>query len=149
TARIDAGSLTSRRQWSTHNSVSGLRRRSRAPRGPGWRRACTAVARAPSNRDTRRLRMPFAASGGVQLYYEDSGAGTPAVFAHEFGADLRSWEPQVRFFSRRYRCVTYNARGYPPSGVPTELTAYSQAIAALDLAAVVTHLRLAPAHVVG
>ena len=42
----------------------------------------------------------------------------PIVFVHEFGADHREWESQVRHFSRQYRCITYNARGYPPSEVP-------------------------------
>ena len=54
----------------------------------------------------------------VELYYEEVGSGTPIVFVHEFAGDYRSWEPQMRYFSRRYRCIAYNARGYPPSAVP-------------------------------
>src|SRR5438128_9826798 len=77
--------------------------------------------------------MPFASSNGASLYYEATGAGFPLVFVHEFGGDYRSWEPQVRYFSRRYLCVTYNARGYPPSDVPKEPSAYSQAIAPGEL----------------
>jgi len=55
---------------------------------------------------------------GVQLYYEATGSGAPVVFVHEFAGDYRSWEPQVRYFSRRYRCIAFNARGWPPSEVP-------------------------------
>jgi pimeloyl-ACP methyl ester carboxylesterase len=55
---------------------------------------------------------------GVKLYYEETGSGTPVVFVHEFAGDLRSYEPQVRYFSRRYRCVVYNARGYPSVDAP-------------------------------
>ena len=55
---------------------------------------------------------------GVKLYYEEVGAGMPIVFVHEFAGDIRSWEPQMRYFGRRYRCIAYNARGYPPSDVP-------------------------------
>ena len=63
--------------------------------------------------------MPFATTNdGVRLHYEETGAGTAIVFVHEFAGDHRSWEPQLRHFSRRYRCVAYNARGYPPSDVP-------------------------------
>jgi pimeloyl-ACP methyl ester carboxylesterase len=63
--------------------------------------------------------MPtLSADDGVKLYYEEAGSGAPIVLVHEFGGDHRSWEPQVRYFSRRYRCVAYNARGYPPSDVP-------------------------------
>lgn len=86
---------------------------------------------------------------GVRLYYEETGAGVPLVFVHEFAGDHRSWEPQVRYFSRRYRCVTYNARGYPPSDVPDDVSLYSQQIATDDVAAVMRHLGIAKAHIVG
>ncbi len=93
--------------------------------------------------------MPEIQVNGVQLYYEITGKGAPIVFVHEFAGDLTSWEPQVRYFSRRYRVVTYDARGYPPSSVPDDPSCYSQDIAANDLARIITTLRLAPAHVVG
>jgi pimeloyl-ACP methyl ester carboxylesterase len=93
--------------------------------------------------------MPYANSGGVKLYYEEAGKGVPIVFVHEFSHDLRSWEPQLRYFSRRYRCIAYNARGYPPSDVPAARSAYSQAIAAGDIAGVMRHLGIARAHVIG
>ena len=53
-----------------------------------------------------------------KLYYEEVGAGVPIVFVHEFAGDCRSWEPQLRHFGQRYRCIAYNARGFPPSDVP-------------------------------
>ena len=45
---------------------------------------------------------------GVRLYYEETGSGAPIVFVHEFADDYRSFEPQIRYFARRYRCVAYN-----------------------------------------
>ncbi len=93
--------------------------------------------------------MPYANSGDARLYYEETGKGTPIVFVHEFADDLHSWEPQMRFFSRRYRCVAYNARGYPPSDVPKARSKYSQAIAADDIANVMQHLKLRKAHIIG
>jgi pimeloyl-ACP methyl ester carboxylesterase len=86
---------------------------------------------------------------GVKLHYEESGAGTPVVFVHEFAGDWRTWEPQVRHFSRRYRCVTYNARGYPPSEVPADAGRYSQQRARDDILAVLDALRIERAHIVG
>jgi pimeloyl-ACP methyl ester carboxylesterase len=86
---------------------------------------------------------------GVRLHYEEAGAGTPVVFVHEFGGDHRSWEPQIRYFSRRYRCIAFNARGYPPSDVPEEVERYSQARARDDIRAVLDGLRIGRAHVVG
>lgn len=93
--------------------------------------------------------MPKASIDGVNLYYEDTGSGTPIVFVHEFAGDYRSWEPQVRHLARRYRCIAYNARGFPPSDVPTEVAAYSQDIAVEDLHGVLDHLGLEQAHIVG
>lgn len=94
--------------------------------------------------------MPFArADDGVQLFYEETGHGFPLLFVHEFAGDHRSWEPQVRAFSRRYRCITYNARGYPPSDVPAEQAMYSQARAVSDALAVLDRLEVSQAHVVG
>lgn len=86
---------------------------------------------------------------GVKLYYEESGAGAPIVFVHEFAGDWRTWEPQVRYFSRRYRCITYNARGYPPSEVPADVGRYSQQRARDDILAVLDALRIERAHIVG
>src|SRR5262245_6361312 len=86
---------------------------------------------------------------GVQLYYEETGAGVPIVFVHEFAGDVRAWEPQVRYFSRRYRCIAYNARGYPPSDVPAAPEHYSQNRARDDIRAVLDALSIDKAHVVG
>lgn len=89
------------------------------------------------------------ASDGVRLYYETVGEGEPIVFVHEFAGNCRSWESQVRHFSRQYQCVVYNARGYPPSEVPEEVSAYSQAQAVRDIASVMDALGLDKAHIVG
>ena len=86
---------------------------------------------------------------GVKLYYEETGTGTPVVFVHEFAGDIRSYEPQIRYFSRRYRCVAYNARGYPPSDVPESFESYSQQRACDDIRAVLDALKIEKAHVVG
>ena len=93
--------------------------------------------------------MPKALVNGIQIYYESTGEGFPLILAHEFAGDFRSWEPQVRFFSRRYRVITYNARGYPPSDVPTDEDAYSQDIAVEDLRSLLEHLGIDKAHIGG
>src|SRR3954467_15352852 len=94
--------------------------------------------------------MPHAtADDGVKLHYEEAGSGTPLIFVHEFAGDHRSWEPQMRFFSRRYRCITYAARGFPPSDIPEDGAKYSQARARDDILAVLDHLKIERAHVCG
>jgi len=86
---------------------------------------------------------------GVVLHAEQTGTGDPVLFIHEFAGDHRSWEPQVRYFSAAYRCITYAARGYPPSAVPADPESYSQARAVEDAIAVLDRLGIAAAHVVG
>jgi pimeloyl-ACP methyl ester carboxylesterase len=86
---------------------------------------------------------------GVRLYYEEAGTGEPIVFVHEFAGSHWSWEPQIRFFSRRHRCLVYAARGYPPSDVPEETERYSQKRAAADIGAVMDAAGVERAHIVG
>lgn len=88
-------------------------------------------------------------SDGIKLYVEEAGQGTPIVFVHEYAGDYRTWEPQMRFFSRAHRCVTYSQRGYPPSDVPTDPKKYGQDIAVDDVIAVMDALKIDKAHVVG
>jgi len=93
--------------------------------------------------------MPMAPVNGIKLYYEVTGSGYPLLFSHEFAGDYRSWEAQVRYFSRRYQVITYNARGYPPSDVPENVDAYSQEQATDDIVGLMRHLGIAQAHLVG
>ena len=93
--------------------------------------------------------VPHFAANGIELYYESTGDGDPVVFAHEFGGDARSWAPQVHWFDRWYRCITYNHRGFPPTSVPDDPDAYSQDLLIEDLRALLDHLELDQAHLVG
>ena len=94
--------------------------------------------------------MSFATTqDGVKLYFEETGTGTPIIFVHEYAGDHRSWEPQVRFFSRCYRCIAYSARGYPPSDVPANASSYSQQLAQTDILTILDHLEIEAAHIVG
>jgi pimeloyl-ACP methyl ester carboxylesterase len=94
--------------------------------------------------------MAYATSGdGVRLWFEETGSGPPVLFIHEFAGDGRSWEPQVRALARRHRCITYDARGYPRSDVPTEPERYSQERAVADAVAVLDAVGIERAHVVG
>jgi pimeloyl-ACP methyl ester carboxylesterase len=86
---------------------------------------------------------------GVKLYYEETGRGTPIVFIHEFAGDVRSWEPQIRFFGEKYRCIAFNARGYPPSDIPSGVARYSQERARDDIRSVMDSLDIGKAHLVG
>jgi len=94
--------------------------------------------------------MPYAiTSDKVKLHYEEAGQGTPVLFVHEFAGDHRSWEPQMREFGKRYRAIAYAARGYTPSDVPADKNAYSYKHVMRDCVAVLDHLKIESAHIVG
>jgi 3-oxoadipate enol-lactonase len=95
--------------------------------------------------------MPYATTKDhVSLYYEEAGGdGTPILFSHEFAGDYRNWELQMRYFSRRHRCITYSARGYLPSAVPPDPKDYTYKHWASDAIAILDHLKIEKAHVVG
>jgi pimeloyl-ACP methyl ester carboxylesterase len=88
-------------------------------------------------------------SDGIKLAVRSTGNGQPLVFVHEFSGTARSWDAQFGHFSRHYQCITYCARGYPPSDVPPAIAAYSQERAADDLADIIRAMAKGPAHVVG
>src|SRR4029079_17128232 len=105
------------------------------PSSPLTNRATPAAPSSPSTGVFPPVRKPsdngdlmphLTTDDGVKLYYEETGKGIPIVFVHEFAGDCRSWEQQVRHFGKYYRCITYNARGYPPSDIPKEQEKYSQ-----------------------
>lgn len=94
--------------------------------------------------------MPYISTDdGQRLYYEEAGQGPALIFVHEFAGDHRSWEPQMRYFSRRFRCVAYNARGYLPSSVPERIEDYSQWRVSQDIVCVLDGMGIEQAHVVG
>jgi proline iminopeptidase len=94
--------------------------------------------------------MPHAVtSDKVRLYYEEAGSGTPILFLHEFAADHTNWEPQMRYFSRGHRCIAYSGRGYTPSDVPASSESYSHTHFYTDALAVLDHLKIDKAHLVG
>ena len=94
--------------------------------------------------------MPFAtARDNVRLHYEEAGSGTPLLFVHEFAGDWRAWEPQMRYFARRYRCITFSFRGYHPSDVPPDPSSYSYEHFRDDAIAVLDHLKIDKAHICG
>lgn len=94
--------------------------------------------------------MPtFRTDDGVHIYYEVAGSGFPLLFAHEFAGDITSWEPQVNFFARRYRVITYCHRGYPPSDVPENPGSYSQDRLVADAKGLLDHLGIGSAYIAG
>lgn len=93
--------------------------------------------------------MPKVLVNGIKIYYEEAGQGIPLIFVHEFAGDWRSWEAQMRFFSARYRAITFSARGYLPSDIPDDIEAYSQEAQIEDLKGLLDALNIDRAHICG
>jgi pimeloyl-ACP methyl ester carboxylesterase len=93
--------------------------------------------------------MPFARSGDVKLDYDETGQGPPIIFAHELASDRRQWRLQVAALSGAFRCIAYDARGYPPSDVPEADDAYGYQRFVDDIGALQDHLGLERCHLVG
>ncbi|HKS92033.1 MAG TPA: alpha/beta hydrolase, partial [Tepidiformaceae bacterium] len=62
--------------------------------------------------------MPFIEANGANLYYESHGDGPAIVFAHGAGGNHLSWWQQVPYFRERYRCITFDHRGFGRSVDP-------------------------------
>jgi pimeloyl-ACP methyl ester carboxylesterase len=86
----------------------------------------------------------FAGVNGGSLYYEVTGSGSPVVLISGFTLDTRMWDSQIEAFSRKHRVIRYDLRGAGKSPPPTG--PYSQYE---DLAALLHHLDIGKAHIVG
>jgi pimeloyl-ACP methyl ester carboxylesterase len=93
--------------------------------------------------------MPHVPVNGIEIYYEERGSGFPLILSHEFAGSWESWKDQIRFFSRRYRVIAYNDRGYPPSSVPDDPQAYSEEQSVADLLGLMDALQIQQAHIGG
>ncbi|HEV8306171.1 MAG TPA: alpha/beta fold hydrolase [Methylomirabilota bacterium] len=93
--------------------------------------------------------MPTARVNGVSLYYEEAGRGAPLLLIHAFPVGMRMWAPQVAFFARHFRVISYDCRGFGRSEAPTAPTAYSQTLSVADAHGLLTQLGAQPAAVCG
>ena len=93
--------------------------------------------------------MTTVQANGAALYTESCGQGPAIIFVHEFADNHESWSAQISALSRRFTCIAFNARGYPPSEVPENPDLYSQKIAAEDINSVLEGYSLEKAHIVG
>ena len=92
-----------------------------------------------------KMETGFADVNGTQLYYEMAGSGHPLVFIHGFTLDTRMWDDQFEVFAQHYQVLRYDARGFGKSAIPTT-EPYTHPG---DLRALMTHLSIDHAHIVG
>jgi 3-oxoadipate enol-lactonase len=82
--------------------------------------------------------------GDAVISYDVTGRGTPIVFIHGWTHNKSVWDDQVPAFSKRYRVVRYDSRGYGKS------TGFSdESVEPLDLLVLLEALRIDRAYIVG
>ena len=86
----------------------------------------------------------FIAVNGAELYYEVAGTGYPLLLIHAGVADSRMWDAQVAALAPHYRTVRYDMRGFGQTRLSDGAFSYHE-----DVAAVLDHLGIERAHVVG
>lgn len=89
----------------------------------------------------------FFTSDGEEIYYEACGTGEAVVFCHGAGGNHVSWYQQVPAFVSEYRVVTWDQRGFGRSTNHAERS--GPRAAGKDLAALLDHLDVEKAHLVG
>ena len=84
--------------------------------------------------------MPTISLNDTEIYYESHGSETnpSIVFAHGRGGNTLSWWQQVSFFSAKYRCITFDHRGWGRSGNP-DISRYREHFVD-DLTSLLDHL---------
>jgi len=92
-------------------------------------------------------RSGFVESAGERLYFECVGAGDPLVLCHGAGGNHAIWWQQVPVFARRHTVVSWDHRGFGRSSDHARES--GPAAAAQDLGAILDHLGIGPAHLVG
>jgi 3-oxoadipate enol-lactonase len=91
--------------------------------------------------------MPSAKINGIDLYYEVHGTGPALLFAHGGGGNHVSWFQQVPEFSRDFRCITFDHRGFGTSRDQAEGPGPRAFVE--DLRQLLDHLGVAKAALVG
>lgn len=94
--------------------------------------------------------MPTAAVNGQVLHYEDSGGDNPVlVFSHGLLMDRTMFAPQVAALRDRFRCIAWDERGHGLTASDAPLAPFSYYDSANDLAALLRHLGVTRAVLVG
>ncbi|EHH2556720.1 alpha/beta hydrolase [Vibrio parahaemolyticus] len=103
------------------------------------------------NTDMSHLGREFQViNGDITIQAYEKGQGEPIIFVHGFPDSANAWRHQVDpFVSAGYRVITLDMRGYGKTSKPMEKEHYHITMLASDVKAVLDHLNIEKAHVVG
>ena len=82
-----------------------------------------------------------ASVNGIEMYYEERGAGEPLVLLHGFGGCGLHWQPFAARLAEHFRLIVPDLRGHGRSTNPAGVFTHRQA--AEDVFALLDHLKIA------
>ena len=92
--------------------------------------------------------MPYAILNGIRMHFEVAGQGVPLLLINGLSAPAAHFALQAKAFAPHFQVVTFDNRGVGETDLPAE-PVYTTAQMADDAAAVLRHLRIGRAHVLG
>jgi 3-oxoadipate enol-lactonase len=92
--------------------------------------------------------MPYAIINKIRMHYEVTGQGPPVLLISGLSAPSAAWAPQVKALAPHLQVVTFDNRGVGATDLPPE-PVYTIAQMADDAGALLRHLKIARAHVLG
>lgn len=76
---------------------------------------CFPSQQAVSSPDSQMRTFDF---NGISIKYTDEGSGRPMIFLHGFGASSYSWRYLTKHFSKEYRTIAIDLKGFGLSDKP-------------------------------
>lgn len=84
----------------------------------------------------------FRSFDGTRIYYEVRGEGFPIVLNYGIGCLINHWRPQIKYFSKDYKVITYDYRAHHRSDIPENHEHLSIDALAQDLKGLLDHLEI-------
>jgi len=91
----------------------------------------------------------FVENGKVNLFYVEEGTGDPLVLIHGLGMSHELWAQQLSEFSKNFRTIAIDLRGFGRSSRPSDPGSYAIERLASDIACVIENLGVGPCHILG
>jgi len=95
------------------------------------------------------LHHEFANINGIKMHYVTIGEGPLIVFLHGFPEFWKSWKHQISFFSKKFKVVALDMRGYGETERPIQVGEYRIEKLARDVTELIDSLGQKKATVVG
>jgi pimeloyl-ACP methyl ester carboxylesterase len=91
----------------------------------------------------------FRSFDGTKIYYEVRGEGRPLILNYGIGCLINHWQPQIKYFSQRYKVITWDYRAHHQSAIPENHENLTVDALAQDLKALMDHLDIQQASLWG